>query len=225
MRGLRKWLGYDTFNGTGKEDRPSSCTVGLNLKIALKYEIGHSLQVVIRALGIGFGAKMESKLSRLSLDARPTDKATAQKPKGKAPVIDSWDEESLSDSDTEIEGSPGRHASSLPSAPPPTPISPSAFPPWDHRPGTQSSPYPSVASRDRGEEERKRPEKSTAVAGRLIAAGLGVKVPKRTEEQRAYDRAIKEQEIKRKNREKAAKEKEREEAEEAKTAVWNLGKF
>jgi hypothetical protein len=79
----------------------------------------------------------------------------------------------------------------------------------------------SAAIRNRGEEERRRPEKSTAVAGRLIAGALGVKAPKKTEEQRAYDRAVKEQEIKRKSREKMAKEREMEEAERAKHAVWN----
>ena len=164
---------------------------------------------------------MESKLSHLSLDARPRHKAKAQKSKGKAPVVDSWDEESISDSDTETEDSSGPAKSSLPSAPPPTPISPSSFPPWESGPGTQGGGYLAASGRDRGEEERRRPEKSTAVAGRLIAAGLGVRAPKKTDEQRAYDRAIKEQEIKRKNREKAAKEKEKEEAEKAKSAVWD----
>ena len=164
---------------------------------------------------------MESKLSHLSLDARPTHSVTAQKPKGKAPVADSWDDESISDSDTESEDQSRPHRSSGPSAPPPTPISPSAFPPWDSSPGPQAAGYLSTPKRDRGEEDIRRPEKSTAVAGRLIAAGLGVKAPKKTEEQRAYDRAIKEQEIKRKNREKAAREKEKEEAEKAKGAVWD----
>lgn len=79
----------------------------------------------------------------------------------------------------------------------------------------------STTIRNRGEEERRRPEKSTAVAGRLIAGALGINAPKKTEEQRAYDRAIKEQEIKRKNREKAAKEREMEEAERAKNAIWD----
>jgi len=55
----------------------------------------------------------------------------------------------------------------------------------------------------------------------MIAAGLGVKVPKRTEEQRAYDRAVKEQEIKRRNHEKAVEEKQKEEAERAKRAIWD----
>jgi hypothetical protein len=164
---------------------------------------------------------MESKLSRLSLDARPTQSVTTPKPKGKATIADSWDEESISDSDTETQDPSGPPKSSVPSAPPPTPISPSAYPAWDSGPGIQNAGYASESKRDRGEEERRRPEKSTAVAGRLIAGALGVKAPKKTEEQRAYDRAIKEQEIKRKNREKAAKEKEKAEVERAKSVVWD----
>jgi hypothetical protein len=164
---------------------------------------------------------MESKLSQLSLDARPKESVTKTEPKGKAPIVDSWDEASISDSDTETEDSSGPQKSSVPSAPPPTPISPSANPTWDSGPGIRSAGYLSASSRDQGEEERRRPEKSTAVAGRLIAGALGVKAPKKTEEQRAYDRAIKEQEIKKKHREKAAKEKEKEDAEKAKSAIWD----
>ena len=164
---------------------------------------------------------MESKLSRLSLDARPTEGATTHKPKDEALVADSWEDDSLSDLDTETEDTSGLQKSSVPSAPPPTPISPITFPSWDSGPGFQNGGYVSAATRNRGEEERRRPEKSTAVAGRLIAGALGVKAPKKTEEQRAYDRAIREQEIKRKNREKAAKEREKEEAERAKNAVWD----
>lgn len=65
-----------------------------------------------------------------------------------------------------------------------------------------------------------RPEKTDAVAKRMIAGALGVKAPKKTEEQRAYDRAIKEKEIKRRNQEKEAAARSKEEAERAKAAVW-----
>jgi hypothetical protein len=164
---------------------------------------------------------MESKLGRLSLDATPTQNMTTPKAKGKTTVADSWDDEPVSDSDKETDDPSGPQKSSVPSAPPPTPISPSAYSAWDSGQGTQNAGYVLAPNRDRGEEERRRPEKSTAVAGRLIAGALGVKAPKKTEEQRAYDRAIKEQEVKRKNREKAAKEKEKEEAERAKSTVWD----
>jgi hypothetical protein len=66
-----------------------------------------------------------------------------------------------------------------------------------------------------------RPEKTDAVAKRMIAGALGVKATKKTEEQKAYDRAIKEKEIKRRNQEKEAAARAKEEAERAKTAVWD----
>ena len=73
-----------------------------------------------------------------------------------------------------------------------------------------------------GERERRdsRPEKTDAVAKRMIAGALGVKATKKTEEQKAYDRAIREKEIKRRNREKEDASKAEEEADRAKAAVW-----
>jgi hypothetical protein len=59
------------------------------------------------------------------------------------------------------------------------------------------------------------------VAKRLIAGALGVRAPKMTEEQRAYDRAVKEKEIKRRIVEKEEAAKAQEEAEKAKAAAWN----
>jgi hypothetical protein len=55
----------------------------------------------------------------------------------------------------------------------------------------------------------------------MIAGALGIKAPKKTEEQRAYDRALKEKEMKRRNQEKEAAAKAKEEAERAKAAVWD----
>jgi hypothetical protein len=66
----------------------------------------------------------------------------------------------------------------------------------------------------------RRPEKQTAVASRLIAGALGIRAPKRTEEQRAYDLATKEQEIKRRNREREEQAKAKEEEERVKASVW-----
>jgi len=163
---------------------------------------------------------MESKLERLSLDTQSRAGEASRKSRSKVPVADSWDEESATGSDTEVEASSTADKSSIPSVPPPTPISSSGFPSWETAAGTASPTY-SALSGGRGDEEKRRPEKSTAVAGRLIAGALGVKAPKKTEEQRAYERAVKEQEIKKKNREKAAKEKEKEEAENAKNAIWD----
>jgi len=49
---------------------------------------------------------------------------------------------------------------------------------------------------------------------------LGLKAPKKTEEQRAYDRAVREKEMRRRNREKEEEERRRVEAERAKVSVW-----
>jgi hypothetical protein len=55
----------------------------------------------------------------------------------------------------------------------------------------------------------------------LIAGALGIRAPKRTEEQRAYDRSVKEQEIRRRKKEKEEEAKAQEENEKAKNAVWD----
>jgi len=133
-------------------------------------------------------------------------------------VADSWEEDEEDDSgdDTDRPISPQR-STSYPSAPPPTPISPS------YATDDFVSPYGYRAGVD-GPSERGgagRPEKTDAVAKRLIAGALGVRTPKMTEEQRAYDRAVKEKEVKRREKEKEAKAKAEIEAEKAKLAVWD----
>lgn len=123
-----------------------------------------------------------------------------------------------------------------PLCPPPTPISPPAGSapsphPWqgptsaggEYGPSGPSSSQSSSGHRSptSGSGTVRRPEKQTAVAGRMIAGALGIRAPKRTPEERAYDRAVKEQEIKRRNREKEEAAREREEEEKAKAAVWD----
>jgi len=83
--------------------------------------------------------------------------------------------------------------------------------------------YTTEAISDSKSERRdeRRPDKTDAVARRLIAGALGVKAPKRTEEQKAYDKALKEKEIKRRNVEKAEVVRKREEAERARVAMWS----
>jgi hypothetical protein len=141
----------------------------------------------------------------------------------KEEVADSWEDEALSDLAAEDDQKQEPHAKKMPSedadrpprtalpkAPPPTPVSPRTnTPDWDSQ---GSSDF---------RDERRRPEKSTAVAGRLIAGALGVKAPKKTEEQRAYERSVKEQEIRRRNREKEQREEERLEDEKARASVWD----
>jgi hypothetical protein len=148
------------------------------------------------------------------------------KPKSK-PVADSWDLES-SGSDTETETAPLSTTSTAttlvedpPQPPPPTPASPTPFDFPDN------SPY--GAGRIRGDSGagsgvgglEKRPEKTTAVAGRMIAGALGVRAPRRTEEEREYDRAMREKERKRRTEEKEREKREAEDREARKKAVWD----
>lgn len=141
-------------------------------------------------------------------------------------MAESWDDEDLSDEDTETD-EPSKHDRNVsnisnitddgPSAPPPTPASPTGRYPED----TFDNPYKSLQpSRERqGSGNRtpeRRPEKTTSVAARMIAGSLGVRAPKRTEEQREFDKAVKEKEKKRR-----AEEKEKAEQEEKlKASVW-----
>jgi hypothetical protein len=59
------------------------------------------------------------------------------------------------------------------------------------------------------------------VAGRLIAGALGVRAPKRTEEEREFDRVMREKERKRRAEEKERGRREDEERERRKKAVWD----
>ncbi|KAI1767380.1 hypothetical protein GGR53DRAFT_463483 [Hypoxylon sp. FL1150] len=157
-------------------------------------------------------------------------------------VADSWEDEEI-ESDAEDTGtgtttdsqplspslasdSPQIDKSGL-AAPPPTPSSPSAQTPWQ-QPMSPASP-PASGGDGRlgmgwgGDEEggRKRPEKTDAVARRMIASALGVRAPRPTEEQRAYDRAVREKERRRREEEREAERKRKEEVERAKAAIWD----
>lgn len=66
----------------------------------------------------------------------------------------------------------------------------------------------------------RRPDKTTATASRLIAAGLGVKAPKRTEAEREYDRVARETERKRRDKEREEVRRADQESVKAKQAVW-----
>jgi hypothetical protein len=164
---------------------------------------------------------LSASLSKLSI-ATSSIKGETSRKKVKE-VVDSWEDEELSSSDssdTETEGpaSTTRARRVLPdedgpSAPPPTPASPSGAYPED----LPYSPYKSIQpSRERQSTPDKRPEKTTSVAARLIAGSLGVRAPKRTEEQREFDKAVREKEKKRREEE---KEKARE-VERVKAAIW-----
>ncbi|EKV06114.1 alcohol dehydrogenase [Penicillium digitatum] len=138
------------------------------------------------------------------------------------PVADSWEDEAdLSAPESEEAQPHDEDAAPVlsptisaegPLDPPPTPISPQTSNPWMARSASPAS--------AKGPPTR-RPEKQTAVAERLIAGALGIRAPKRTEQQRAYDRSVKEQEIRRRNREREEKAKAKEEEERMKASIWN----
>jgi hypothetical protein len=115
-------------------------------------------------------------------------------------------------------------------APPPTPLARSlgageegaawhmpSKPPQSHF-NTAAPPPPSAAAA-RTTTAQKRPEKQTAVANRLIAGALGVRA-QRTEEQRAYDRVVRENERKRIAREREEQANRELEQQRAKAAIW-----
>ncbi|KAL4755067.1 hypothetical protein BDW72DRAFT_165001 [Aspergillus terricola var. indicus] len=203
------------------------------------------LQSSLRELHIGEKTSSITDIARPKLTAST---AIPAKKKKTTVVADSWEDElELSDQDTDKGGtgledeldSPNV-ATSLatspavaegPLDPPPTPISPQTSQPWIANAvaaataggcGPDSTPRsrPGSASTSARDPNR-RPEKQTAVAGRLIAGALGIRAPKRTEEQRAYDRAVKEQEIRRRNKEREEAAKAKEEEEKAKAAIWD----
>jgi hypothetical protein len=178
------------------------------------------LQSTLRNLSIGEKGPVQD-IHRPTVKKPTTGVTSTPKPqkKGSEPVADSWEDEAeLSTSDTE--GTRNKDTAAVcsptlsaegPLDPPPTPISPQTSNPWGGRsasPATSGGPA-------------RRPEKQTAVAGRLIAGALGIRAPKRTEEQRAYDRSVKEQEIRRRNREREEQAKTKAEEEKLKTSVWD----
>jgi len=127
---------------------------------------------------------------------------------------------------------------SAPSPPPPTPASPTvktkatAFnspyqtgPPYGMNgsvdgaatgAGRSSTP----TGRSNAGEPDKRPEKTTSTAARLIAAGLGQRPPRRTEEERKYDQAMRVQEKKKRDAAKAEEQKKKDELEKARKSIW-----
>lgn len=169
---------------------------------------------------------ISSGVAKLSLETSSPKTAAKSKSKPKKQeVADSWEEEDVSSSGSDTETESGCQADSSEghpqgtAAPPPTPISPIH---------SQSAEVPSVSSVQRPRPENAgpsspspRPEKTDAVARRMIAGALGLKVPKLTDEQKAYQKAIREKERKRRDEEKAEQKRKEEEAAKARAAIWD----
>jgi hypothetical protein len=157
---------------------------------------------------------VESTPDALSL----TSSTAAYHPKN-PPVADSWDDDD-DDAASDTEPEPTPHATASPSAPPPTPCSPTAG--GGRGWGTFESPYATeAAGLSSPARALFRPEKSTAVAGRLIAGALGVKAPKKSEEARAYEKAVREKEVRRREKEREEGRRAEEEREKARKEVWD----
>lgn len=163
---------------------------------------------------------ISSDVAKLSLQTSNTKKAPVKSTSKQKEVADSWEDEDVSGSDTETE-TDGRAESSEDqqqhaqgtAAPPPTPVSPTY---GQSSPATTSKP-----SASRTSSSPARPEKTDAVARRMIAGALGLKAPKLTDEQKAYQKAIREKERKRRDEEKAAAKQKEEEAAKARAAIWD----
>ncbi|RKL05154.1 hypothetical protein BFJ68_g5614 [Fusarium oxysporum] len=162
---------------------------------------------------------VSSSLKNLSIDTKDEPSVLSKKPapkkKAKKAVADSWeDSDPDSDAEPEVESESNKPTpTATPAPPPPTPMSPVGGLPWESPSG---SPGPRA-----GADPDKRPEKTDAVARRMIAAGLGLKAPKQTEEQRAYQRSVREQEKKRREQEKEEAKKQQADVEKAKAAIWD----
>ncbi|KAF4592482.1 ubiquitin-like protein smt3 [Ophiocordyceps camponoti-floridani] len=136
-------------------------------------------------------------------DAVKPSKSRKKKKKNKE-VADSW--ENADESSSAEEAGPQSHKPSR---------TPSPIRPIQARGLPTARPLVAAMAPDR------RPEKTDAVARRMIAAGLGLKAPKQTAEQSAYQKSIREQERKRRDQQRAEEQERKEEAEKAKAAIWN----
>ncbi|AEO66990.1 uncharacterized protein THITE_2115638 [Thermothielavioides terrestris NRRL 8126] len=188
-------------------------------------------------------AKLSLKTAELDKTAAATSQPRRPGPQKKSsPVADSWEDEADDDSDavaSDAEATPVASTSTAGiAAPPPTPLSPVASttkrplspsalspapgfgntPPFD---GSGAAPPPPAGRQSAAEGPTRRPEKTDAVAQRMIASALGMRAPKRTEEQKAYDRAVREKERKKREEEKEKERKREEEIAKARQAIWD----
>ncbi|KAI4161168.1 MAG: hypothetical protein L6R39_000128 [Caloplaca ligustica] len=160
----------------------------------------------------GSPSGMEASLDSLSITGEDKKRVRA------GPVVDSWEDDEPPSSSTNSDSETGAR----PDAPPPTPISPSARTgaAWGEFPPMYSSPCGRSHVGGQPQSPSARPEKSTAAAGRMIAGALGVKAPTKSEEARAYERAIREKESKRISKERGERKTEEERRQRARRQIW-----
>ena len=165
---------------------------------------------------------LESAVGKLSISGE-SRKPKAGSPKAKRePLAESWEDEVSTGEDTETDAvSPVvAKTDSLPDAPPPTPVSAA------QRDAQRVEPYFAEdlgrlsASSSSPRRSETRPEKTDAVARRMIAGALGVRAPKKTEEGRQYEKAVKDRERRKRDQEREAQRRAEEDTQRAKAAVW-----
>lgn len=186
---------------------------------------------------------LESSLQKLSVRPAATaaERAFKNKPRSSSsssipPLADSWEEEAAlsSSSDSSSRASspnpahpqppltPTSPLSAFPLAPPPTPITGTHHHDWTssstHAVGSSSGADGAGYNQQTPLPARQaRPEKQTAVAGRMIAGALGMRAPPKSEEGKQYERALRQKA----GREREEKKREEEERDRAKKAVWD----
>ena len=170
---------------------------------------------------------VDSRMSKLSIDPRSRRDLAS-----KDAVADSWEDKSSTESDTdqaddtntETFSKKTSHLSpslgAFPAAPPPTPLSPQFAKPPSFAASSLGTGSGELKATNEGVSE-KRPEKTTQTAARMIAAGLGVKAPRQTEEQKEYERSIRENERRLLNEQKEERKRREEEKEKVKRAMWD----
>ncbi|CAK7266745.1 hypothetical protein SEPCBS119000_002187 [Sporothrix epigloea] len=187
-------------------------------------------------------SSLEASVGRLTINSdeedavKPVKKPAVQKPKPakkeRQEVVDSWEDDVVSSDDggsgddkndgktsalpSQTKTQPASTAApssqlsilSYPSSSSSTPLSAD----WDH---------PVATDRSSSNPPSRRPEKTDAVARRLIAGALGIRAPKMTDERRAYEKAVREAERKRRDESRAAEKQRQEETERQKKAIWD----
>lgn len=155
------------------------------------------------------------KPAKLSLSPAEPSLKVSKAPKQE--VADSWEDEDISDEEPEPP-TPASAALPLPSAPPPTPATPTYG--YTQEAWTVETQAAHLGVPREADFASRRPEKTDAVARRMIAASLGVKVPKMTDEQKQYQKTIKEQELRKREQQKLDEAQRQLEAQKAKAAIW-----
>ncbi|KAH0555643.1 hypothetical protein GP486_006414 [Trichoglossum hirsutum] len=170
---------------------------------------------------------LESAVGKLSIvDKHRKSKTGSSTSEKDAAVVESWEDELSAGEDTETDTlSSTAKTDGLPDAPPPTPASPTSSYAWGEEfinPYSVGGPE-GTRNADGGKSPRRpefRPEKTDAMARRMIAGALGVRAPRKTEEGMEYEKAVKERERKKRDQEREARKRAEEDTQRAKAAVW-----